>query len=184
MRCGLWSRAVNKWLQTGALLIVAAAAGFAGYHFNRANLDSPAAKMAARELLLLPLVDLNGKTQTLSRQQAKILVVNFWATWCPPCREEIPVLKKIQKKYASNSVEIVGIALDNAVKVQEYSTEMGIDYGLLIGGVEVMAASRDLGNRGEVLPFTVILDRTRQVAFTHAGALSDAALDAALVPLL
>jgi thiol-disulfide isomerase/thioredoxin len=174
---------VNKWLQTGALLVVAAAAGFAGYHFNRAHLGSLATKMAAQKLLLLSLADLNGKTQTLSRQQAKILVVNFWATWCLPCREEVPVLKKIRKKYAANSVEVVGIAVDNDVKVREYSTEMGIDYGLLIGGAEVLAASKNLGNRAEVLPFTVILDQARQVAFTHTGALSEAALDAALVSL-
>jgi thiol-disulfide isomerase/thioredoxin len=164
--------------------MVAVVAGFAGYHFHRAHLDSPATKMAAQKLLLLTLVDLNGKTQTLSRQQAKILVVNFWATWCPPCREEILVLQKIKKKYAANDVEIVGIAADNAVKVREYSREMSIDYGLLIGGAEVLVASKDLGNRAEALPFTVILDRARQLAFTHTGALSEAALDAALVPLL
>ncbi len=95
---------MNKWLQTGALLAVAAAAGFAGHHFNRAHSDSQATKIAAQKLLLLPLADLSGKTHTLSGQQAKILVVNFWATWCPPCMKEIPVLKEIQKKYAANSV--------------------------------------------------------------------------------
>lgn len=184
MRCGLWLPAVNKWLQAGALLMVAAAAGFAGYHFHRAQWDSPATKMAVQRLLLLPLADLNGKTQTLSRQHGKILVLNFWATWCPPCREEIPALKKIQKKYAGESVEIVGIAADNAAKVQEYSADMRIDYSLLIGGPEILAASKELGNRAEVLPFTVILDQARQVTFTHAGALSEAALDAALAPKL
>ncbi len=66
--------------------------------------------MAVQKLLLLPLADLNGKTQTLSRQHGKILVLNFWATWCPPCRGEIPALNKIHKKYAANGVEIVGIA--------------------------------------------------------------------------
>lgn len=63
--------------------MVAAAAGFAGYHFDRAQLDSPATRMAVQRLLLLPLADLNGKMQTLSLQHGKILVLNFWAIWCP-----------------------------------------------------------------------------------------------------
>lgn len=184
MRCGLWLPAVNKWLQIGALLMAAAASGFAGYHFNRAHLNSPATKMVAQRILLLPLADLNGKTQTLSRQLGKMLVVNVWATWCLPCREEIPTLNKIHEKYAANSVEVVGIAADNTVKVREYSEEMGIEYSLLIGGAETVAASKDLGNRAEVLPFALILDRAGQVEFTHAGALSEAALDTALAPLL
>ncbi len=166
------------------MLMVAAAAGFAGYYFHRAQLDSPATKMAVQKLLLLPLAGLNGTTQTLSRQHGKILVLNFWATWCPPCREEIPALKKIHEKYSGKSVEVVGIAVDNALKVREYSADMRIDYGLLIGGPEILAASKELGNRAEVLPFTVILGQARQVTFTHAGALSEAALDAALAPLL
>lgn len=164
--------------------MVAAVAGFAGYYFNRASLSSPAIEAAAQKLMLASLTDLSGKLQALSQWQGKTLVVNYWATWCPPCREEIPALKRIHRKYASNGVEVVGIALDDVAKVREYAAEMSIDYSLLIAGAETLTASKELGNRAGVLPFTVILDRTGKVAYTHAGALTEAALDAVLTPLL
>ena len=175
---------VNRRLQTGAFLMVAAVAGFAGYYFNRAGMSSSATEIAAQKLMLTSLTDLNGKAQALSQWRGKVLVVNFWATWCAPCREEIPVLNRIQGKHVSNGVEIVGIALDNASKVRNFAAEMNIGYGLLIGGAETLATSKDLGNRAGVLPFTVILDRTGKVAYTHAGALTEASLDAVLLPLL
>lgn len=164
--------------------MVAAVAGLAGYYFSRASLNSQATEAAAQKLMLAPLTDLNGKAQALSQWRGKVLVVNFWATWCLPCREEIPALMNVHRKRAKNSVEFVGIALDNASKVREYAAEMSIDYALLIGGTESLAISKDLGNRAEVLPFTVVLDRAGKVAYTHAGALTEATLDAVLMPLL
>ncbi len=175
---------MNRRLQAGLFLVVAAVAGFAGHYFSRASLSSPATEAAAQKLMLASFMDLNGKAQTLSRWRGKVLVVNFWATWCPPCREEIPALKKIQRKHVHNGVEIVGIAMDNVAKVRDYAVEMSIDYSLLISGVETLATSRDLGNRAGVLPFTVVLDRAGKVAYTHAGALTEASLDAVLIPLL
>ena len=164
--------------------MVAAVAGFVGYYFNRAHLNSPATQAAAQKLMQVSLTDLNGKVQALSQWRGKVLVLNYWATWCSPCREEIPALKKIHRKYVANGVEVVGIALDSVPKVREFADEFTIEYSLLIGGAETLAMSRDLGNRAGVLPFTVILDRAGKVAYTHAGALTEAALDAVLTPLL
>ena len=175
---------MNRRLQGAAFLLVAAVAGFAGYYFNRASLASPVTEATTQKLMLLSFADLNGKAQTLSQWRGKVLVVNFWATWCPPCREEIPGLMRTQSRYAPNGVKVVGIALDNVAKVQDYATEMSVDYSLLIGGAETLATSKDLGNRAGVLPYTVILDRNGKVAFTHAGALTEASLDAVLLPLL
>jgi peroxiredoxin len=86
--------------------------------------------------------------------------------------------------YASNSVQFIGIALDDVPKVRDYAEEMRIDYALLIGGMEALAVSRDLGNRGGVLPFTVVLDRAGKVAFVHAGALTETLLGQVLTSLL
>ena len=133
--------------------------------------------------MVASLTDLNGRTQALSQWHGKTLVVNYWATWCSPCREEVPALKRIHRKYVNNGVEVVGIALDNVAKVTEFAAEMGIDYSLMIGGIETLTASKELGNRAGVLPFTVVLDRTGKVAYTHAGALTEAVLDAVLMPL-
>lgn len=175
---------MNRQLQVGVFLLVAALAGTAGYYFNQASLSSQAIESAAKKLMLAPLTDLNGRMQTLSISRAKVLLVNFWATWCTPCREEIPALMKIQDKYSANGVQIAGIALDDVAKVSDYASEININYDFLIGNADTLLISKDLGNQAGVLPFTVILDRAGKVVYTHAGALTEAALDAVLAPLL
>lgn len=175
---------MNRGLQAAIFLLVAALAGFAGYYFNRSSLNGPASANAGQTLLRAPFTDLSGKTQTLAQRRGKVLVVNFWATWCAPCREEIPALMRVYRKYAPNGVEVVGIALDNALKVQKYSKEMGMDYVLLIAGAQTLALGRDLGNQAGVLPYTVVLDRAGTVVYTHAGAITEATLEPVLRPLL
>ena len=120
----------------------------------------------------------------MSHWRGKVLVVNFWATWCAPCQEEIPALMKANQKYGPNGVQFVGIALDNVSKVRDYVDEVGIDYDILIGGLETLGITRELGNHAQVLPFTVVLDRNGKAAYAHAGALTEASLGAVLTPLL
>ena len=91
---------------------------------------------------------------------------------------------RIQHKYVSNGVQIVGIAMDDVSKVRDYANEIGMDYVLLIGATETLGVTRDLGNRAGVLPFTVVLDRAGKIAYVHAGALSEVLLGAVLTPLL
>jgi thiol-disulfide isomerase/thioredoxin len=175
---------VNSRLQGGLFLAVALIACVAGFYLSRGSLSNPAANGAAESLMLAAFPDPGGKSQAMSQWRGKVLVVNFWATWCAPCREEIPALMKMQKKYAPNGVQLVGIAIDNVFKVLEYAAEMRIDYVLLMGGNESLGMSQNLGNRTGVLPFTVVLDRGGKVVYTHAGALTQAQLDAVLTPLL
>jgi thiol-disulfide isomerase/thioredoxin len=175
---------VNRRLQTGVFLLVAVLAGTAGFYLNRGSVTSPVTDGAAKRLMLASLPDPRGKSQTMSQWRGKILVVNFWATWCAPCREEIPGLINMQHKYAANGVQFVGIALDNVANVLKFIGEMRIDYALLIGGTEALSLTKELGNRAGVLPFTVVLGRDGEVAYTHAGALTEASLSAALTPLL
>jgi len=175
---------VNRRLQAGIFLAVAVLAGAAGFYLSRGSLTSPVADGAAQKLMLASLFDPSGKSQLMSQWRGKVLVVNFWATWCAPCREEIPALIRVQHKYASNGVQFVGIAIDDAPKVRNYAEEMRIDYALLIGGMETLDVTKDLGNRAEVLPFTVVLDRAGKVVYVHAGALTEALLGTVLTPLL
>jgi hypothetical protein len=90
----------------------------------------------------------------------------------------------VHKKNVSNGVEFVGIAIDNAAKVRDYALEMKIDYALRIGGLETLALGKDLGNSAGVLPFTIVLDRNGKLAYTHTGPLTEATLNAVLLPLL
>lgn len=163
---------------------MAAVAGYAGYYFNRADATSKLATTAAQKLFQVSLQSLDGNPQTLSQFRGKVLVVNFWATWCAPCREEIPALNKVRGKYVANGVEIVGIALDNAPKVKQYAEEMGIGYPLLIGAIDTMTIGKDLGNQAGVLPFTVVFDRLGKVVYSHAGAMTESRLGAVVQPLL
>lgn len=163
---------------------MAVLAGASGIYLGRGSLTSPLAGSATQRLMLASLSDPNGKSQMMSQWRGNVLVVNFWATWCAPCREEIPALIKVKHKYASNGVQFIGIAIDDVSKVREYAEEMQIDYVMLIGGKETLDVTKDLGNRGGVLPFTLVLDRAGKVVFVHTGALTDALLGDVLTPLL
>lgn len=175
---------MNRRLQAGVFLILAVLAGAIGSYLSSGSMSSKQAEGAVRRLMLGSLSDQNGKLQMMSRWRGKILVVNFWATWCAPCREEIPALMRVQRKHASNGVQIVGIAIDDAAKVREYANEMHIDYVLLIGGIETVGMTKDLGNSAGVLPFTAVLDREGKLIYARAGALTEASLGAVLTPLL
>lgn len=145
------------------IITVSALAATAGYFFGRpqpVSLPLPEAAPttdAPARLLALTLPDLSGQAQSLSQWKGKVLVVNFWATWCAPCREEMPEFSRINAKYASNGVQFVGISLDSADKVAAFRKETEISYPLLIGNLETLDLSSDLGNRAKALPFTVIL---------------------------
>jgi thiol-disulfide isomerase/thioredoxin len=164
--------------------MVAVIAGLGGFLFDRARMNSAAVESAAQTLMSASLADLNGKPQMLSGWRGKTLVVNFWSTWCGPCREEIPALIKAQTKYSPKGVQLVGIGIDDVAKIKKFVAEMNMDYVLLIGGMDTLEITKGLGNSAIVLPFTVVLDRSGKVAYTHAGALTDADLDRILMQLL
>jgi thiol-disulfide isomerase/thioredoxin len=113
-----------------------------------------------------------------------VVVVNFWASWCPPCREEIPGLVRIQQKFAANGLQVVGIAVDSVDKSRQAASEMGISYPMLVAEVQIMDVTRRLGNRAGGLPFTVVLDREGRLVTTHLGLLSEAQLERLVRPLL
>ncbi|MCO5097587.1 MAG: TlpA family protein disulfide reductase [Rhodocyclaceae bacterium] len=155
---------MSKAVRHALLLIaVSTCAAMAGYFFGRPKtvpLPPPAiipAIDAPARLLALTLPDLNGQPQSLAQWKGKVLVINFWATWCAPCREEMPEFSRISAKYALNGVQFVGISIDSADKVAEFQKEMQISYPLLIGNLDSLDLSGDLGNRAKALPFTVIL---------------------------
>lgn len=166
-------------LLTGVVAILALAAGIY-VQLERTRLDTP--EVSALTRVRLP--DLEGNIRTIGEWKGKILLVNFWATWCPPCRQEIPGLIRIQEKHAANGVQVVGIAVDQVDKVRPYAAEIGIRYPILIAGIEALDLARQLGNKSGALPFTVVLDRSGKVVKTHLGLLTEADLEALIAPLL
>lgn len=113
-----------------------------------------------------------------------MLIVNFWATWCPPCRVEIPQFIKVQEKYRSRGLVLVGVAMDKKDAVRAYADEIGINYPVLLGDLEAMELSRKAGNRFGALPFTLIIDRTGRIIATELGGLTQAKLEPIIGPLL
>jgi thiol-disulfide isomerase/thioredoxin len=156
---------------------VALAAGAAGYAVN-AWWKSDAHAMAAAAVMSARLTDLQGQPLTIDRWRGRVLVVNFWATWCAPCREEIPIFVKLQGRHGARGLQFIGVAIDQREKVDSFAREFGMNYPVLLGGLEVIDLSRRAGNRLGALPFTMIIDRAGRVAGVQLGVIKEAKLEA------
>ncbi len=127
---------------------------------------------------------LDGKLRRIAEWQGKVLVCNFWATWCPPCREEIPLLVSERDALASKGLEIVGIAIDSAANVVEFVKMTEISYPILIADASGIELMRELGNQSGALPYTVFLDRDGAIVARKLGALHRPELQRILQKLL
>ena len=138
----------------------------------------------AAELLASRFADLSGQPRRLVDWRGKALLVNFWATWCAPCREEIPLLDAAQQQFASRGLQVVGIAIDNGANVRQYATAVKMDYPILLADSAAVGLMRGLGNASGGLPFTVLLDRSGRLIERRLGPYSAAELQTALASLL
>lgn len=127
--------------------------------------------------------DAAGKAQSLGQFQGKVVVLNFWATWCAPCREEMPAFMRLQARWGVRGVQFVGLANDDPDKVVRFGRELGINYPLWTGGQDVAELSRRLGNRLGVLPHTAILGSQGQLLEARVGPYSEAQMEERLVAL-
>ncbi len=126
------------------------------------------------------LYDETGKPYAIEQWRGKVLVVNFWATWCPPCREEMPAFSRLQTKYAERDVQFVGIALDNANNVAQFKKIRPVSYPLLIAESNGSALTQQLGNADVALPYTVIFGKNGELRLRRLGRFSEHDLDTAL----
>jgi thiol-disulfide isomerase/thioredoxin len=113
-----------------------------------------------------------------------VLVVNFWATWCPPCRREIPTFIELQQEYSARGLQFVGLAMDEAGRVRDFATTLGINYPLLVGEQAVVDAARAYGNEAGLLPYSAVVDREGKIVFTWAGELTREQAEEVILPLL
>jgi len=133
-------------------------------------------RSGAAELLAARYPDTDGRVRRLLDWRGRVLLCNFWATWCAPCREEVPMLVAAKQQWAARGFEVVGIGIDSADKIREFSKIYHINYPLLVADGSALELLRKLGNRGGGLPYSVVLDRTGSIAQRHLGALTAADL--------
>ena len=165
---------IPRWL---AVALAGAVALAAGVFVARTTADSSPIGHEASALFGVTLPDLEGREQKLEQWKGKLLVVNFWATWCAPCREEMPQFIKAQTEFGAKGLQFVGIAVDQADKTQQFAKEIGLNYPALVGGMGAMQLSKTLGNEMMALPFTVVVGRNGRILHTQLGPLKQAQLD-------
>lgn len=138
----------------------------------------------AAELLAARFPDLSGKPRQLLEWQGRVIVCNFWATWCVPCLEEMPLLSAASQHYAKRGVQFVGIGIDHAAKISEFTVKLNVSYQILVAEQSAIDLMRRLGNTPGGLPYTVIVDRAGGLGYRKLGAVTRPELDQALDGLL
>lgn len=129
------------------------------------------------------LPDLQGVARDSSEWAGKILIVNFWASWCPPCIREIPGFVRLQEKYAKQ-VQFVGIALDQRAPVEAFVERTKINYPILLAERKGISLAKEFGNMRGGLPFTAVINREGVIVTRHLGELPESQLNALLVQLI
>jgi len=174
------NRLARRTLLTGAgaaaLLAGIAGGGFVWNRLRNPDREIPGMAEASAALFATSLPDPQGVLQPFTQWKGQVIVVNFWATWCVPCREEMPHFIKMQADYGKRGLTFVGIAIDKAERVSRFAEEIGVNYPLLVGDMSVFELARKAGNLGDLLPYTVVLDRQGKIVARRTGIYTEATL--------
>jgi thiol-disulfide isomerase/thioredoxin len=130
----------------------------------------------------LALRDLRGRTVRLSDYKGKVVVINFWATWCPPCRAEMPDLVKMQREYGKRGLQVIGITYppETLREVREFTRKLKVNYPVVIGTKE----TKSLFDQSETLPVTIVIDREGRIRDRIEGMLLPEEFEQKIKPLL
>ncbi|VAX14562.1 hypothetical protein MNBD_GAMMA24-2731 [hydrothermal vent metagenome] len=170
------------------IIVISAAGGFYAQHLYSSHprdvIDAASNNQSHPHRPDFSLPDLDGKLQSINNWNGNVIVVNFWASWCPPCRREMPSFIRLYKNYQKQGFVILGIALDDPQSVRKFLDPIGINYPILLGEEAGIKISNAYGNELGALPFTVVIDRKGRIIRSHPGELSYQQIEAMITPLL
>ena len=176
------------------ILVVGLAGAGAGWLFTETVLkDEPpplpepapaAGEMVGQAMPDFSLGSITGDIVTAGDFDGQVILINFWATWCAPCRAEMPMLSDLHERLSGRGFQVVGIALDDVQQARNFIEELQIQYPVMVGGADVMAVSVAYGNRTGLLPYSVLVDRQGIIRWTRLGILELSELDARIEALL
>jgi thiol-disulfide isomerase/thioredoxin len=172
---------MKKNIVLALVALVALAAGLAVQKFIREPVENPA---PVQQALDFNFPDVNDNMLAISAWRGKVLVINFWATWCAPCLQEIPEFMKLQAEYQDRGLQFVGVAIDEKQPVQAYLQKVGINYPVMVAGDAGIALSQQLGNVINAVPFTLMVNKSGQVVHRQPGELSNEQILEYVQPLL
>ncbi len=156
-------------------ILLGAGASFVYHWLQKEELLQTAANPQDR-LPNFTLPDLDGSPWRAEEWRDRVLVVNFWASWCPPCRHEMPMFVRLDKAYRKKGVLFVGIAIDDPVSARDFVDTHEVEFPILLGQEKGIALARRLGDRLEALPFTVVADRNGHIQARRAGEMPERTL--------
>lgn len=168
----------RQWMMIGGISVLALVAGiFSSHWISQTGLASDP---SIKAFFANPWKTPDGKSANSDDWRGKVLVVNFWASWCPPCVEEMPTLDKIAQEYASKNVLIVGIGIDSPSNIRQFLEKTPVSYPIMIGGLDGSALAKQMGNAQGALPYTVIINAKGKSVFTKLGKISEEELKKAI----
>lgn len=159
------------WLAAAAGLTMAGVG--AGLVWRTSSRQSQALSEAESFFWQQQFRQLNGVLLATNSFKGKPLVLNFWATWCPPCVEELPLINNFFQKNKANGWQVMGLAVDQADPVKRFLTGMPLSFPVALAGFPGIEISRSLGNSGGALPFTVVFGSTGHVLHRKMGKLTN-----------
>ncbi len=174
------------------VIVIAGGAGFGLQRYLQQNERElaadipgpPTSKMIGQMRPGFEIADTDGQLKNVSEWDGQVLLINFWATWCPPCKKEMPAFIELQEQYAEQGFKVIGIALDDLQSVQDFADTIGVNYPLLVAEYDGIDLSRNYGNHVGALPFSAFVDRQGKIISTHMGELSKAQVEEIIRPLL
>jgi len=168
----------RQWLTIIAISFFALIAGvFSSHWINQPQLAN---ELAIQHFLSHDWQDPDGKPVNSADWKGKLLVVNFWASWCPPCVEEMPALSRLQTEFKQQNVVFVGIGIDSPSNIREFLQKTPVSYPIVLGGLEGSNLSKQMGNTQGALPYTVVINSKGKSIYTKLGKISEEELKKAI----